>query len=112
MTNSIDTCLAYRGARWQGVTPMVTHHRGLDPDGPFFLPGRGAHKLIERRTGRGTPRYSCDSLSQHFRKLHFHAVIEGASAMSRCGISTVSLANNGYNFRHINEQLGHKMLTA
>jgi hypothetical protein len=48
-----------------------------------FLTGDGVpYKLIERRTDRGTPSYSCDSLSQQFRKLHRQAGIEGTSEMS------------------------------
>jgi len=113
VTNALDAYLAYRAAHRQGTTPMATAYRGLDPDGPLFLTGDGApYKLIERRTNRGTPSYSCDSLSQHFRKLHLQAGIEGASAMSGRRTFAVRLANNGYDLRHINELLGHETLTA
>jgi site-specific recombinase XerD len=113
VTNSIDAYLAYRAAHQQGTTPMATAYRGLDPDCPLCRTSDGSpYKLIERRTGRDTPRYSCDSLSQHFRKLHVQAGIEGASAMSGRRTFAVRLANNGYDLCHINELLGYETLTA
>lgn len=112
-TNWIDGYLAYRAVHRQGTTSMATAYRGLDPDSPLFLTGHGApYKLIERRIGRGTPSYSCDSLSQHFRKLHLQAGIEGASVMSGRRTFAVRLADHSYDLRHINELLGHEMLTA
>ena len=113
VTNAMDAYLAYRAAQRQGATSMATAFRGLDPDGPLFLTGEGQpYKLIERRTRSGTPSYSCDSLSQLFRKLHLQAGIEGASAMSGRRTFAVRLANNGFDLRHINELLGHETLTA
>lgn len=113
VTNAIDAYLTYRWEHRQGTTPMATAYRGLDPDGPLFLTGDGEpYKLIERRTGSGTPSYSCDSLSQLFRKLHLQAGIEGASAMSGRRTFAVRLANCGFDLRHINELLGHETLTA
>jgi site-specific recombinase XerD len=92
---------------------MATEYRGLDPHGPIFLIGDGEpYKLIERRTGSGGASYSCDSLSQLFRKLHLQAGIEGARAMSGRRTFAVRLANNGFDLRHINELLGHETLTA
>lgn len=113
VTNAMDAYLAYRTVQRQGITPMATAFRGLDPDGPLFLTGEGQpYKLIERRTRSGTLSYSCDSLSQLFRKLHLQAGIEGASAMSGRRTFAVRLANNGFDLRHINELLGHETLTA
>ena len=37
VTSAIDAYLAYRSAHRQGVTPMATAYRGLDPDGPYLL---------------------------------------------------------------------------
>lgn len=92
---------------------METAYRGLDPDGPIFLTGEGEpYRLFERRTSKGAASYSCDSLSQLFRKLHLRAGIEGASAMSGRRTFAVRLANNGFDLRHINELLGHETLTA
>jgi site-specific recombinase XerD len=113
VTNAIDAYLAYRAAYRQGTNPMATAYRCLDPNGPLFLTGDGApYKLIERRTHQGTPSYSCDSLGQHFRKLHLQAGIEGAGAMSGRRTFAVRLANNRYDLRHINELPGHETLTA
>ncbi|MFS2025169.1 tyrosine-type recombinase/integrase [Massilia sp. CT11-137] len=113
VVKALDSYLEYRVAHRQRLTPMATAFRGLDPDGPIFLTGDGEpYKLIERRTGSGAPSYSCDSLSQLFRKLHLQAGIEGASAMSGRRTFAVRLANNGFDLRHINELLGHETLTA
>lgn len=113
VVKAIDAYLAYRVSRRHGVTPMATAFRGLDPDGPIFLTGDGEpYRLIQRPTSSGAASYSCDSLSQLFRKLHLQAGIEGASAMSGRRTFAVRLANNGFDLRHINELLGHETLTA
>lgn len=110
---AIDAYLVYRVAHRQRITPFATAYRSLDPDAPIFLTGDGEpYRLIERKTGSGAPSYSCDSLSQLFRKLHLQAGIEGASAMSGRRTFAVRLANNGFDLRHINELLGHETLTA
>jgi len=113
VVKAIDAYLAYRIVYRHGLTPMATEYRGLDPHGPIFLTGDGEpYKLIERRTGSGGANYSCDSLSQLFRKLHLQAGIEGASAMSGRRTFAVRLANKGFDLRHINELLSHETLTA
>lgn len=96
-----------------GCRRRKTAYRGLDPDGPLFLTGEGVpYKLIQRKTTTGAISYSCDSLSQLFRKLHLQAGIEGASAMSGRRTFAVRLSQKGYDLRHINELLGHETLTA
>lgn len=113
VVKAIDAYLSYRIAYRHRLTPYATAFRGLDPDAPIFLTGDGEpYKLIERRTVRGAASFSCDSLSQLFRKLHLQAGIEGASAMSGRRTFAVRLANNGFDLRHINELLGHETLTA
>jgi site-specific recombinase XerD len=113
VVKAIDAYLAYRVAHRHQLSPMATEYRGLDPHGPIFLTGDGKpYKLIERHTGSGGVSYSCDSLSQLFRKLHLQAGIEGASAMSGRRTFAVRLAHNGFDLRHINELLGHETLTA
>lgn len=113
VVKAIDAYLTYRIVYRHRLTPFATAFRGLDPDGPIFLTGEGEpYKLIERVTGKGTASYSCDSLSQLFRKLHLQAGIEGASAMSGRRTFAVRLANKGFDLRHINELLGHETLTA
>lgn len=113
VVKGIDACLAYRIAFRHRLTPMSTEYRGLDPHAPIFLTGDGdPYKLIERRTTSGGVSYSCDSLSQLFRKLHLQAGIECASAMSGRRTFAVRLANKGFDLRHISELLGHETLTA
>ena len=113
VVKAIDAYLEYRILRRHLLTHMATEYRGLDPHGPLFLTGDGEpYKLIERRTSSGSASYSCDSLSQLFRKLHLQAGIEGASAMSGRRTFAVRLANKGFDLRHINELLGHETLTA
>lgn len=113
VTAAIDAYLASRLQNRHGVTTRRAEYRGLDPDGPLFLTGEGLpYKLIQRRTATGAISYSCDSLSQLFRKLHLQAGIEGASAMSGRRTFAVRLHRHGYDLRHINELLGHETLTA
>jgi site-specific recombinase XerD len=113
VVKAIDAYITFRIIYRHRLTPMATAFRGLDPDGPIFLTGDGdPYKLIERPTSTGAISYSCDSLSQLFRKLHLQAGIEGASAMSGRRTFAVRLANKGFDLRHINELLGHETLTA
>jgi site-specific recombinase XerD len=113
VVKAIDAYITYRIIYRHRLTSMATAFRGLDPDGPIFLTGDGdPYKLIERPTSAGAVSYSCDSLSQLFRKLHLQAGIEGASAMSGRRTFAVRLANKGFDLRHINELLGHETLTA
>lgn len=113
VVKAIDAYLTHRIVYRHRLTPVATAFRGLDPDGPVFLTGDGEpYKLIERRTGSSAASYSCDSLSQLFRKLHLQAGIEGAGAMSGRRTFAVRLANRGFDLRHINELLGHETLTA
>ncbi|MEC4722778.1 site-specific integrase [Noviherbaspirillum sp. CPCC 100848] len=110
---AIDKYLENRIRNKHGITTRNAAYRGLDPEGPLFLTGEGVpYKLIQRKTGTGAISYSCDSLSQLFRKLHLQAGIEGASAMSGRRTFAVRLSQKGYDLRHINELLGHETLTA
>lgn len=103
VVKAIDAYLAHRASLRQGLTAVATEYRGLDPHQPIFLTGDGEpYKLVERRTVSGGVSYSCDSLSQLFRKLHRQAGIEGASAMSGRRTFAVRLANKGFDLRHIN----------
>ena len=113
VTDSIDKYLALRARLGHGVTTRRAAYRGLDPSSPIFLTGDGApYKLIERKTSTGAITYSCDSLSQLFRKLHQQCGIEGASAMSGRRTFAVRLHQRGFDLRHINELLGHETLKA
>lgn len=113
VVDAIDKYLAFRLTHKHGVTTRKTAYRGLDPNSTIFLTGEGApYKRIERLTGAGSISYSCDSLSQLFRRLHQQAGIEGASAMSGRHTFAVRLHQKGFDLRHINELLGHETLKA
>ncbi|WP_186156490.1 tyrosine-type recombinase/integrase [Burkholderia gladioli] len=113
VVSAIDKYLAYRVERGQGITTRKAAYRGLDPESPLFLTGDGMpYRLMRRTTATGAISYSCDSLSQLFRKLHSQAGIEGASAMSGRRTFAVRLHRLGFDLRHINELLGHETLTA
>lgn len=110
---AIDQYLAYRVEHYHRVTTRKAAYRSLDPDSPIFLTDEGeAYKLTQRRTGTGTISYSCDSLSQLFRKLHLQAGVEGASAMSGRRTFAVRLNNNNIDLKHIKVLLGLKTLQA
>jgi hypothetical protein len=88
VTAAINSYLAHRVEHQHRITTRQATYRRLDPAAPIFLTDEGEpYRLTERRTLTCTISYSCDSLSQLFRKLHLQAGIEGASAMSAhvCG---------------------------
>lgn len=110
---ALDQYLAYRIEHRQMVTTRTGAYRSLDPDSPIFLTDEGEpYKLTKRKTATGTISYSCDSLSQLFRKLHMQAGIEGASATSARRTFAVRLHNKGYDLKSIKVLLGLKTLRA
>lgn len=110
---AVDKYLDFRIMHNERTTTHRTEYRGLDPDGPIFLTRDGfPYMLTQRITHTGTKNYSCDSLSQLFRKLHRQAGIEGAGAMSGRRTFAVRLHQLGYDLLHISELLGHESLTA
>lgn len=113
VTGAIDSYLEYRREHKHGITTRKAAYRGLDPDSALFRTNEGEpYKLTPRNTASGAISYSCDSLSQLFRKMHLQAGIEGASAMSGRRTFAIRLFQKGYDLRHINELLGHETLTA
>lgn len=113
LIGAIDAYLAYRLEHRHRVTTRPAAYRGLDPEAPIFLTDQGEpYKLTERRTSAGAISYSCDSLSQLFRKLHAQAGVEGASASSARRTFAVRLNNKGYDLKHIKVLLGLKTLKA
>lgn len=113
LTDAVDAYLAYRTEHRHRVTTRKGAYRGLDPEAPIFMTDEGEpYRLMERRTATGAISYSCDSLSQLFRKLHLQAGIEGASAMSGRRTFAVRLSNKGFDLKHIKELLGHETLKA
>ena len=110
---ALDQYLAYRIEHRQMVTTRTGAYRSLDPDSPIFLTDEGEpYKLMKRKTKAGTISYSCDSLSQLFRKLHMQAGVEGASATSARRTFAVRLNNKGYDLKSIKILLGLKILRA
>ena len=108
---ALDDYLAYRIENRQMVTTRKGAYRGLDPDSPVFLTDEGEpYKLTKRKTTAGTISYSCDSLSQLFRKLHMQAGVNGASAASARRTFAVRLHNKGYDLKSIKVLLGLKTL--
>ena len=110
---ALDAYLAYRQQAKHGVTSRKAAYRGLDPAGPLFLRADGQpYQLTKRTTGTGTISYSCDSLSQVFRRLHAQAGVEGGHAMAARRTFAVRLHRKGYDVRHITELLGLSTITA
>jgi len=113
VTDAINAYLAYRILHKHGVTVRKAAYRSLDPDGPLFLRADGLpYQLTQRKLPSGTISYSCDSLSQVFRRLHAQAGIEGGHALAARRTFAVRLNRKGYDIRHIAELLGHSTITA
>lgn len=113
VVDAIDKYLDFRIAHRHLVSTKKAAYRGLDPESPLFLTDEGEpYKLTAQRTCMDAISYSCDSLSQLFRKLHLQAGIEGASAMSGRRRFAVNLNNKGYDLKHVKVLLGMKTLHA
>ena len=110
---AIDAYLAHRIQHKHGTTTRTAAYRSLDPDGPLFRRADGEpYGLTQRKLTSGTISYSCDSLSQVFRRLHAQAGIEGGHAMAARRTFAVRLHRSGYDVRHIAELLGHSTISA
>jgi site-specific recombinase XerD len=109
---AVDAYLAYRTAQRHRVTSRKSAYRGLDPDGPLFLRADGEPYRLTARKSTGTISYSCDALSQVFRRLHTQAGIEGGHALAGRRTFAVRMHRKGFDLRHISELLGHGTLTA
>lgn len=92
-----------RTDQWAFIVPEI-------PDSSLFRASEGEpYRLTTRRTAAGALSYSCDSLSQLFRKLHLQAGIEGASAMSGRSFAS-NLLRNGASLDAVQQLLGHSEL--
>lgn len=110
---ALDAYLTHRIKHKHGVTTRTAAFRSLDPNGPLFRRADGEpYGLTQRRLESGTISYSCDSLSQVFRKLHAQAGIEGGHALAARRTFAVRLHRSGYDVRHIAELLGHSTISA
>ena len=109
----LDAYLVHRIAHKHGVTTRTAAYRSLDPDGTLFRRADGApYGLTKRNLDSGKISYSCDSLSQVFRRLHAQAGIEGGHALAARRTFAVRLNRKGYDVRHIAELLGHGTISA
>jgi integrase len=96
-----------------GLTVRKAAFRGVDPDSPLFRRGDGeTFQLTERKTSTGALSYSCDSLSQLYRKLHAQAGLNDAHALAGRRTFAVRLHRKGFDLKLISQLLGHATLTA
>jgi len=113
VVGAIDVYLACRITKRHGTTTRTAAYRSLDPDGPLFRRADGEpYGLTKRNLPSGTTSYSCDSMSQVFRRLHAQAGIEGGHALAARRTFAVRLNRKGYDVRHIAELLGHGTISA
>ena len=109
---AVDAYLDYRIKHKHGVTTRKAAYRSLDPDSPIFLRADGEpYGLTQRKLDSGTISYSCDSLSQVFRRLHSQAGVIGHALAARRTFA-VRLNRKGYDVRHMAELLGHSTISA
>lgn len=115
---SVDAYLEFRIKTGLGVQ-MRNSYRGLQPDSALFLGESGGSLAMTKRKSDGRVLYSCDVLSQIFRRLFAQAGIEGASATSGRRSFAVKLHRRhqngqagGGDLRHIQELLGHTSIKA
>ncbi|QYG06799.1 site-specific integrase [Janthinobacterium sp. PAMC25594] len=110
---AIDAYLAYRIEHSHMLTTSKSAYRRLDPDSPIFLTDEGGiYKLTKRITKTGAISYSCDSLSQLFRKMHAQAGIAGASAESGRRTCAIRLTKQGASLDQIMSLFGLQSLRA
>ena len=110
---ALDAYLDYRIKHKHGVTTRTAAFRSLDPDGPLFRRADGEpYGLTKRNLASGKISYSCDSLSQVFRRLHSQAGVEGGHALAARRTFAVNLHRKLYDVRHIAELLGHSTISA
>ncbi len=109
---AVDAYLAIRVATGQGLTERKAAYRSLDPNSFLFLRADGEpYGLTARKSPNGVINYSCDSLSQVFRRLHSQAGVEGHALAGRRTFA-VRLYRKGYDLHHIAALTGHQTLTA
>ena len=109
--NALDAYLAWRLENKHGATIKKTVYRGLDPDSPIFLTDDGSKYALTQKTLKsGLLSQSCNTLGKLITRLHSHAGIEDAGAMSGRRTLAVKLGRKGYDLVHIAAILGHKSI--
>jgi site-specific recombinase XerD len=110
---AIDKYLEHRLAARHGVTTSPSAYRGLDPDGPLFLTGEGEPFAFTRRvTPTGAISYSCETLTEIYRRLHQQAGIQNGNASAARRTFAVTLHRQGRNPKVIQELIGVSSLSA
>lgn len=111
--DALDAYLAYRVEMRQGVTTHRAAYRGLDPQSPLFLAGDGTPFTFTKRISpKGVASYSCESLTEIYRRLHHQAGIPNGNASAARRTFAVRLHRQGRSLRLIQELTGVSSLTA
>lgn len=110
---AIDRYLEHRLAARHGVTTRPAAFRGLDPNGPLFLTGEGEPFAFTRRvTTTGAISYSCETLTEIYRRLHQQAGIQNGNASAARRTFAVTLHRQGRNPKVIQDLIGVSSLSA
>ncbi|MFJ2991233.1 tyrosine-type recombinase/integrase [Pandoraea sp. NPDC087047] len=110
---AIDSYLSLRAATRQGVTNQRAAYRGLDPQSPLFLAADGApFSFTKRVSPNGVASYSCESLTEIYRRLHHQAGIPNGNASAARRTFAVRLHRQGRSLKLIQELIGVSSLTA
>ncbi|MCK4118354.1 tyrosine-type recombinase/integrase [Ralstonia nicotianae] len=110
---AIDVYLEHRFAFRHGITTCPAAYRGLDHQGSLFLTGEGEPFAFTRRvTAAGAISYSCESLTEIFRRLHQQAGIPNGNASSARRTFAVMLHRQGRSPKLIQDLIGVSSLSA
>jgi len=110
---AIDAYLAYRLKTRQGVTNQRAAYRSLDPQSRLFLTNDGEPFSFTKRVGaNGVASYSCESLTEIYRRLHHQAGILNGNASAARRTFAVRLHRQGRSLKLIQELIGVSSLTA
>ena len=109
----VDSYLAFRTANKHGTNGRSKKYRGLNADGPLFLTADGRPLTFTKRvTTAGTVSFSCESLTEIYRRLHMQAGIENGNASSARRTFAVRLYRQGRDLKLIRDVLGVNSLSA
>jgi integrase len=110
---AVDRYLEHRIASRHGATSSPAAYRGLDPHGPLFMTGEGEPFAFTRRvTPAGAISYSCETLTEIYRRLHQQAGIPNGNASAARRTFAVMLHRQGRSLKLIQELIGVSSLSA
>lgn len=110
---AVDKYLEHRLGARHGVTTHHAAYRGLDHQSPLFLTGEGEPFAFTRRvTPAGAASYSCESLTEIFRRLHQQAGITNGNASAARRTFAASLHRQGRSAKLTQELIGVSSLSA